>query len=1643
MNHSQYLPNIKSLAINFFVFTILMFASMLLNSAIVFAHDDDSKNDYLSAKYENNSDYNDDDHDDDNNDNEDINVSLAFPLNSLSNNQANSIYCTLLIDDLDDDHEDNLSVYFNNHLIGTLDEFERENGKFSFSINIDYIITGNNLFELKSSHRENRAPKVLWSMLVDQNQLLNQSASSKKADLKNILISQFNIESNNVIVDSHQDVHFISEGRYFIEALLMDPNGNTSNLISDYIDANADQINTLSYQPSYALDSVTGAYTLKTSLYYINNNDILKFIDVETLIFNHESHLGPIDLDNDSLSNQVEIQMGTNPTNIDTDNDGITDNIEVGPNPQLPLDSDGDGLIDAIESLLMDSDNDTIKDQNDPSNMDPCLPSTNNAVCNNTVDTDNDSLTDTQEETIGTNPNNSDSDNDGLFDNLEVGNITNNPLDSDKDGIIDALESMINDSDNDGVSDQNDPSNNDPCIPVATNTLCTNNVNEIDSDNDGITDNIEAILGTNPMEMDTDADGIDDATEIGSNVNTPIDSDGDGLNDAVESNILDSDSDGIFDHKDMDSDGDGIPDNKEFGTSTIVVDTDNDGIPNQRDLDSDNDGITDLIEAGGIDTNLDGLLDDQTDTDGDGLSDIVDPDSNGNPLPLPDTDNDSFPDFIDTDSDADNISDLVEMGGTDANSDNLLDNAQDSNNNGLADLIDPSSAGTPLTLIDTDLDGLLDYLDSDSDADETSDLTDPDRTNPCIPSSAALACLSDADSDGDGLSTIQENTLGTNPNETDSDGDGLLDGDEIGNNPNTPLDADKDGIVDANESNSLDTDNDGNVNANDIDSDGDGIPDVVEVGQNQNTLLDTDNDGQPDSLDTDSDNDGLPDSLEGGLSGQDSDNDGIDDVFDIDNTGGIDANNDGIDDQVNAVDSDEDGLPDFRDLDSDNDGISDTAENNLIGTDIDADGIDDAIDVDQTAGTDLNNDGMDDSFSMPDTDGDNIADFRDLDADNDGSNDVIEANFVDDNKDGLVDSGQDLTHSPIDTDNDGTADYRDLDSNNDGTTDIDVIQLSQLDIDKDGRIDNTADVDRDGIPDVSDDNSSRFGEGNASPNQAPSASDIDGDGVLNTVDLDDDNDGIPDMIEGTVDTDGDSIIDSMDIDSDNDGISDIIEFGGIDSDEDGMADNFTDVNANGIDDNYDSSLPGNSPLMVIDTDGDGIPNYRDLDSDADGFSDTQEQLNDFDQDSIPDYIDKNEILRTSTQGIGANGWELLALSFLLIIMRQIAIRRKTLIAIMMVLLTTNAYANETTSAELVDKSTNPWPVERWFIGFDLGASWLDPDDENTDFNVSDDTSQGFRIEAGYDWNKYIAVEGFYLFPGSAEITHVNPAIGKLGKLKYHTFGLGIDYRPVWHEKKILPHLKLGVSTTRNSTTDDQIDYERVSDISLYFGLGASWRFRQDLAAHVELVTYDKDEMFLSVGLRKYFGSKNKPVEKIVSVDSDNDGVPDETDQCANTPHQVAVNEFGCELDDDKDTIVNRLDLCPNSKPDVKVDNDGCEINEITILRGINFETNSAKIKPDSKHILDGVADILLRYPSLKVEIAGHSDNRGDSKFNMQLSQSRAESVREYLILNGAIAENLTANGYGETKPMNDLDNEDAWMENRRVELVILENLINE
>jgi len=108
-----------------------------------------------------------------------------------------------------------------------------------------------------------------------------------------------------------------------------------------------------------------------------------------------------------------------------------------------------------------------------------------------------------------------------------------------------------------------------------------------------------------------------------------------------------------------------------------------------------------------------------------------------------------------------------------------------------------------------------------------------------------------------------------------------------------------------------------------------------------------------------------------------------------------------------------------------------------------------------------------------------------------------------------------------------------------------------------------------------------------------------------------------------------------------------------------------------------------------------------------------------------------------------------------------------------------------------------------------------------------------------------------------------------------------------------------------------------------------------------------------------------------------------------------------------------------------------------IANGIRFDVGKASLKPESMGIINEVVDLMQKHPDLKFSVEGHTDGDGNDEFNLELSQKRAESVMNEMILSGIEEDRLQARGLGETMPITGNASPEDKANNRRVEFVKL------
>ena len=354
----------------------------------------------------------------------------------------------------------------------------------------------------------------------------------------------------------------------------------------------------------------------------------------------------------------------------------------------------------------------------------------------------------------------------------------------------------------------------------------------------------------------------------------------------------------------------------------------------------------------------------------------------------------------------------------------------------------------------------------------------------------------------------------------------------------------------------------------------------------------------------------------------------------------------------------------------------------------------------------------------------------------------------------------------------------------------------------------------------------------------------------------------------------------------------------------------------------------------------------------------------------------------------------------------------------------------------VEFSDNDTHLEDSLKGFTLRGNYRITDNwlAGLGYERFNDADYEDNIDKETDINRYF-LNGFYEFNPSADYT------------PYIVAGLG--YQDVDEEIRDF-----------DSGTVAQLGVGWKAKITEYLNFLLEGKYIRDFENSA-------NEFAISAGLSIPFGYEKKEAPKAAPApvkempkDSDNDGVPDIDDKCPNTPVGVAVGPDGCPPDSDGDGVYDYMDKCPNTPSGVKVDKDGCcldsdhdgvpdykdkcpntpegfqvDKNGCPIIFNfmINFDFDSAKIKPEFMKKIKEFADFLKKNKKYKAEIQGHTDSKGSDEYNLKLSLKRAKAVYEELIKLGISKDRLTYKGYGETMPIADNSTKEGRAKNRRVE----------
>ncbi|MBA6396150.1 OmpA family protein [Colwellia sp. BRX10-4] len=261
--------------------------------------------------------------------------------------------------------------------------------------------------------------------------------------------------------------------------------------------------------------------------------------------------------------------------------------------------------------------------------------------------------------------------------------------------------------------------------------------------------------------------------------------------------------------------------------------------------------------------------------------------------------------------------------------------------------------------------------------------------------------------------------------------------------------------------------------------------------------------------------------------------------------------------------------------------------------------------------------------------------------------------------------------------------------------------------------------------------------------------------------------------------------------------------------------------------------------------------------------------------------------------------------------------------------------------------------ERWDIRLELAK---------TRYDIENGNDKDYGTRAGIDAIYKVEDSSFYLFTGVKRFNNVR---------SYNAANVGAGYNLQINDR---------FSLYSEAAVYRDLDYGQTDQ---GIKLGVKYTFSDVKKSPVV------NKAVVNKPVMETMKSTTPVVKKVMMADTDSDGVSDNNDRCANTPANVKVDSQGCTLYSEK---------------------------SVEIKLNVIFENNSSLVKPAMIDDVQRLADFMKEYQNTSVVIEGHSSATGSEKYNLMLSQKRADTIKNLLINKFSIdASRLSAKGFGETQ----------------------------
>ncbi|MCK4704447.1 MAG: OmpA family protein [Gammaproteobacteria bacterium] len=314
----------------------------------------------------------------------------------------------------------------------------------------------------------------------------------------------------------------------------------------------------------------------------------------------------------------------------------------------------------------------------------------------------------------------------------------------------------------------------------------------------------------------------------------------------------------------------------------------------------------------------------------------------------------------------------------------------------------------------------------------------------------------------------------------------------------------------------------------------------------------------------------------------------------------------------------------------------------------------------------------------------------------------------------------------------------------------------------------------------------------------------------------------------------------------------------------------------------------------------------------------------------------------------------------------------------------------------------------WYIGGMIGQSTMDP--SVTGYTVQENTNTGIKMIVGYDISQSLSVEVFLsdlrdvkLSP-SGQIDYSVPGVN----VAWYFMDEGDENNPFGYRHGFQPFAELGLGAKHVTAN---VPYRENRSFQLIYGAGLEYGWKNGFALRTGIDVYDTDASLIYLGAIKRFGrERKKRGQSALTKNIINNSAADNSTTSTTMVPVIAASSVSA--------VDNTVNDTGNSKEMVE----------------IFCEPNSSYLTKKSKSTLDALAVILVDSPKQRIEIDAHTDSIGSEKYNLWLSEKRADSVQNYLIKKGIDAERLSITNYGEKMPVENNNTVYGRTKNRRVEL---------